>query len=136
MINLKKVCVVTSLVIALAFTGCASKGVESTSSQVTKESKISINQGAKNMRDALKAMNEKLTAKDDEGAVKISAKLEENWSKIEDDLKGKDKELYEKVEVPLTTINGGVQVKPLDVQTITTAMNELDQQLVEIEKLK
>ena len=136
MINLKTILVPTAFAIALAFTGCSSKGAESSTKQVTQEKSISISEGAQNMRSALKAMKSKLEAKDEAGAIKVSEKLEENWSVVEDNVKTKNKDLYEKVEGPLTSINGGVKIKPLDTKTLTNAMSSLDEILVEVQKLK
>lgn len=136
MINLKTIFLATGLVIALTFTGCSSKGGESTNKQVTQEKSISISEGAENMRSALKDMKSKLEAKDEAGAIKVSSKLEENWSAVEDNVKNKSKDLYEKVEGPLTSINSGVKIKPLDTKTLTNAMNSLDEILKEVEKLK
>ena len=136
MINLKTILVSTTLVMVLAFTGCSSKGAESSTKQVTQEKSISISEGALNMRSALKDMKSKLEAKDETGAIKVSEKLEENWSVVEDNVKIVNKDLYEKVEGPLTSINGGVKIKPFDIKTITNAMSSLDEILMEVQKLK
>ena len=136
MINLKATLITTGLVIALAFTGCSSKSAESANKQVTQEKSISISEGAQNMRDALKDVKLKLEAKDEAGAIKVSSKLEENWSAVEDNVKKENKDLYEKVEGPLTSINGGVKIKPLDTKTLTNAMSSLDEILIEVQKLK
>jgi len=136
MINLKTILVSTTLVMVLAFTGCSSKGAESSTKQVTQEKSISISEGALNMRSALKDMKSKLEAKDETGAIKVSEKLEENWSVVEDNVKIVNKDLYEKVEGPLTSINGGVKITPLDTKTLTSAISSLDEILVEVQKLK
>ena len=124
------------IVMALAFTGCSSKGTESENKQVTQEKSISISEASQNMRNILKDMKVKLEAKDEAGAINVSAGLEENWSAVEDNVKNEDKGLYEKVEGPLDTINGGVKIKPLDTKTLTNSMNSLDEILIEVEKLK
>ena len=136
MIKLKTIMGAAGLVVALAFTGCSSKVTAPEKKQVAQERSMSISEGTQNMRDTLKDMKEKLKSNDEAGAISISSKLEENWAKIEDNLKVKDKGLYEKVEGPLTSINGGVKVKPLDVNTLTKAINSLDEQLMEILKIK
>ena len=110
--------------------------MESTKKQVTQEKSISISEGAQNMRSALKDMKSKLEAKDEAGAIKVSEKLEENWSAVEDNVKVANKDLYEKVEGPLTSINGGVKIKPLDAKTLTKAMSSLGGILMEVGKLK
>ena len=136
MIKLKTTLLAAGLVVALAFTGCSPKVIAPEKKQVEQVKTMSISEGTQNMRDTLKDMKEKLRSKDDAGAISISSKLEENWAKIEDDLKVKDKGLYEKVEGPLTSINGGVKVKPLDAVALTKAINSLDEQLMEILKMK
>ena len=136
MINLKTTLVATSLLITLAFTGCSSKGAESTNKQETQGKSISISEASQNMRDTLKDMKVKLEAKDEAGAIKVSSNLEENWSAVEDKVKVEDKDLYEKVEGPLDTINGGVKIKPLDIKTLSNSMDSLDEILMEVQKLK
>jgi len=136
MIKLKTILVATGLVVALAFTGCSPKVTAPEKKPVEQVKTMSISEGTQNMRGTLKVMKEKLRLKDEAGAISISSKLEENWAKIKDNLKIKDKGLYEKVEGPLTSINGGVKVKPLDVETLTKAINSLDEQLMEILKMK
>lgn len=110
--------------------------MEFTNKQVTQEKSISISEASQNMRGALKEMKVKLEANNQVGAIKVSSKLEENWSAVEDNVKTKSKNLYEKVEGPLTSINGGVKIKPLDSGTLTKAMNSLDEILMEVQKLK
>jgi hypothetical protein len=126
------------ILIALVFIGYSLKGTESTNKnkQVPKEKVISISKGSQNMRNVLKDMKSKLNAKDEAGAIKISAKLEKNWSAVEDRVKSKNKDLYEKVEDPLSSINAGVKIKPLDTKTLTNAINSLDEILKQVEKLK
>lgn len=145
MINLKKILTVTVLSAALLLTGCASKTSEQPGTQTKEQTQtvpaesqktLSIADGAKNMRDVLKNMKAKFGSNDEEGAIKISSLLEENWKVIEDSVKDKNKEVYEGVEGPLDTINAGVKVKPLDTKTLTTAINNLDKQLVVVEKIK
>ena len=51
-------------------------------------------------------------------------------------VKLKAKDLYEKVEGPPDTINGGVKIKPLDTKTLTNSINSLDEILIEVQKLK
>lgn len=73
------------------------------------------------MKATLKEMNTQLTNKAEDKAIKTSDKLEENWSLFEDGVKDNYKNLYERVEAPLGTIQAAVKVKPLDAKTITTA---------------
>jgi len=164
MISFKNMVIAGTLVVALALSGCSStKPAEQAASDSNQkpaitESKqtetkqtedkqtevkqtevkqtLSIAQGAQNMRDALKEMKEDLNIKNEDKAIKTSEKLEENWSAFEDSVKDKSAALYEKVEDPLGKIQGGVKVKPLDTKTLTTAMNELDQVLTQVQQIK
>jgi len=97
---------------------------------------ITIEDGAKNMRNALKNMKEMLSTKNEDGAIKESTKLEENWKPIEDGIKDKNKDLYEKVETPLGIINAAIKIKPLDTKTLASAIDSLDNILSEVQKLK
>lgn len=140
--NLKSIVVVTALVSALTLTGCAPKNTEQ-QTQVKEQPKveetqktITISQGSQNMRAALKNMKALMTAKDENGAIKEGSKLEENWKLFEDNVKDKNKDLYEKVEDPLDIINAGIKIKPLDTKTLNTAADSLDKTLIEVEKIQ
>ena len=143
MIKLKSFVAVTALVTVLTLTGCSSNKTEQQNTPVKEQPKVeetqktlTISQGTQNMRDALKNMKEMLVAKNEDGAIKESAKLEENWKPIEDSVKDKNKELYEKVETPLGIINAAIKLKPLDTKTLTSAIDSLDNILSEVQKLK
>jgi hypothetical protein len=140
--NLKSIIVVTALVSALTLTGCAPKNAQQ-QSQVKEKSKveetqktITISEGSLNMRTALKNMKTLMTAKDEDGAIKEGSKLEENWKLFEDNVKDKNKDLYEKVEGPLDIINAGIKIKPLDTKTLSAAIDSLDNTLSEVEKIQ
>jgi len=140
--NLRSLLIVTALVTALTLTGCASKNTAN-QSEVKEQPKveetqktITISQGAQNMKAALKNMKDFMNAKDEDGAIKEGAKLEENWKLFEDSVKDKNKDLYEKVEGPLGTINSGIKIKPLDTKTLTTAIDSLDNILSEVKNIK
>lgn len=142
MMNFKKIFAATTIT-ALLLTGCSSnagapktQNTEQNESADKGEKTLSIAEGSKNMKDVLKDMKSKLDNKDEEGAVKASAGLEDNWKVFEDNVKDKDKELYEKVEQPLHTINAAVKIKPLDTKTLIDAIDALDKQLDEVGKLK
>lgn len=90
--------------------------------------------GIENMKSALKEMSTQLTNKEEDKAIKTSDKLEENWKLFEDGIKDNYKELYEKVEAPLGIIQAAVKVKPLDIKVLTTAIDQLDKSLGEIQK--
>lgn len=144
MINLRNLITSAILTGIIVLTGCSAKTTKQVSNAsnqqtaaVTEAKKtLTISDGTLNMRNTLKEMKEKFGAKDEDGAVKVSSQLEENWSVIEDSVKDKNKELYENVEGPLDTINAAVKITPLDVKTITTSIDLLDKVLTDIQKLK
>jgi len=103
-------------------------------SEVKKAS--SVDEGSKNMRDALKNMKTQLSNKEEDKFIKTSDKLEENWKLFEDDVKAKNLDLYKKVEDPLGIIQAGVKIKPIDAKTITAAIESLDKVLTEIQNIK
>lgn len=134
---------VTTLVALLSLTGCSTKNAQQQNIQLKEQTKVedtqktlTINEGAQNMRTALKNMKGMISSKDDDAAIKEGAKLEENWSPIEDNVKSKNTAIYEKVEGPLDVINAGIKVKPLDTKTLTSAIDSLDNILSEVQKLK
>lgn len=134
---------VSALTTLLTLTGCSSKNTQQQNTQLKEQPKLeetqktlTISDGAQNMRDALKNMKGMLTSKDQEAAIKEGAKLEENWSPIEDNVKSKSSDLYGKVEGPLDVINAGIKVKPLDTKTISTAIDSLDKILSDVQNLK
>lgn len=142
--NLRNLITAAILSGVLALAGCSSKNASNSpntakqqTAAVTETKKtLSINEGINNMRNVLKEMKGKLEAKDEDSAVKVSAQLEENWGLIEDGVKDKNKELYNKVEDPLHTINAAVKVKPLDTKVLKDSIDSLDTVLVEVQKLK
>jgi iron uptake system EfeUOB component EfeO/EfeM len=141
--NLRILAAVTALVTVLSLTGCAAKNTQQQSTQVKEQPKVeetqktlTISQGSQNMRAALKNIKERIAAKDEDGAIKESEKLEENWKVFEDSVKDKNKDLYEKVEGPLGTINAAVKVKPLDTKVLTSAIDSLDSILSQVQNLK
>jgi hypothetical protein len=90
--------------------------------------------GLENMRDTLKEMNTDLNNKEEDKAIEISDKLEENWSSFEDGIKDNYKDLYEEVEDPLGVIQADVKVKPLDTKTLTDSIDKLDKVLDKLQK--
>jgi len=89
--------------------------------------------GLENMRSTLKEISTQLNNKEDK-VIKTSDKLEDNWKLFEDGIKDNYKELYGKVEAPLGIIQAAVQVKPLDTKVLTTAIDQLDKALEQIQK--
>jgi iron uptake system EfeUOB component EfeO/EfeM len=140
--SLRGFVVITALVTALTLTGCASKNtvkqnIVNEQPKVEEIQKtITISQGAQNMKAALKNMKNFMNAKNEEGAIKEGAKLEENWRLFEDSVKAKNKNIYEKVEGPLGIINSGIKIKPLDTKTLKTAVDSLDNILSEVQNIK
>lgn len=90
--------------------------------------------GLENMRTTLKEMNTKLNNKEEDKAINVSDKLEENWKLFEYGIKDNYKELYEKVKSPLGAIQAGVKVKPIDTKMLMTSIDELDKVLEQIQK--
>jgi PBP1b-binding outer membrane lipoprotein LpoB len=101
-----------------------------------KQSEPDYIKGAQNMKDVLKEMKEAISSKDYDKAVIVSKGLEENWKVIEDLVKLKSKDLYEKVEEPLDMINAAVKIKPFDEKTIGSDVEKLNNIMNEIIKLK
>jgi iron uptake system EfeUOB component EfeO/EfeM len=94
-----------------------------------------VAEGAKNMKNVLSDVKSAVDAGDAVKAKSEGAKLEESWAKFEDNVKGKSKEVYDKVETPLHVIEAGVGVDPLDKETLDKAITDLEQVLGEAEKL-
>jgi hypothetical protein len=92
--------------------------------------------GVQNMRDVSKKMKDQLSSKDEDNAIKTSEGLEGNWKQFEDNIKVKSPVLYEKIEEPLHTINAAVKVKPLDTKVLNAAIDNLDKQLEQLQKLQ
>lgn len=143
MVSMKKIFMVTALGVALALAGCGTQKTEQAqNSKTTQEAtadnspkKLTIADGTKNMRDVIKEMKTELSNKEEDKAIKTSDNLEGNWKQFEDNVKAKSPTLYEKIEDPLHTINAAVKVKPLDVNTLNTAIDKLDAALAELQKL-
>jgi iron uptake system EfeUOB component EfeO/EfeM len=143
MLSIKKLTMATALAVAVTFTGCASKGAENTNSKKSeqvevKESteKLSITEGSKKMKHALEEMKEYLEEKKDDKVIAEAEEMHEVWELVEDEVKEKSSELYEKAESPIGVIKAGIKVKPLDEKTLNLAIVELNKVLDEIERLK
>lgn len=140
--SLKMFLVAITLGIMVVLAGCntqkPSTAVPETSTQTTvdKNQPLSIEEGSKNMRTVLSDMKAELSNKEEDKAIQTSDQLEENWSKFEDEVKGKNLPLYEKLEAPLGTIQAAVKVKPLDMKVLTDSMQKLDSVLIEMQSIK
>lgn len=144
MMNFKKLFMVSSLGLVLTLAGCSTRNTEQAQSktQTTQETAankpktLTIQEGTKNMRDVIKEMKDQLNNKEEDKAIKTSEGLEGNWRQFEDNVKAKAPELYGKIEDPLHIISAAVKVKPLDVKILNSAMDNLDKQLEELQKLQ
>lgn len=72
----------------------------------------------------------------EEKVTKYAARLEKYWSISEEVVKQKDAKLYEKIEVPMGAIQSSAKANPIDTNTITSAIGELDKLLTEMQNLK
>lgn len=99
-------------------------------------SQTSIADGAKEMKAEVADLKVQLEANDAEKAKANGENLEEIWESFEDGVKEKDMELYEQVETPLHLIEAGVEVDPLDIDTLNKAADDLDSVLSDVEKIK
>ncbi|MFD3447387.1 hypothetical protein ACFDTO_22605 [Microbacteriaceae bacterium 4G12] len=120
---------------ALVLGACGTKEEKKTEQSSTQKT-VSIADGVKEMKQTLQDLKANLQTKDAEKTKEDGNKLEESWQKFEDGVKEKNADLYEKVETPLHTIEAGVKVQPLDVQTLDKAAGELDNVLTEVGKMK
>ncbi|AKN31276.1 hypothetical protein Ccar_10595 [Clostridium carboxidivorans P7] len=142
MMNFKKLFIISSLGVVLTFAGCSTQKTEqaATSAQnqtkqevsAEKQKTLSIQEGSNNMKEVIKQMKTELNNKEEDKVIKTSEGLEGNWKIFEDNVKEKYFTLYEKVEDPLHTITAAVKVKPLDVNVMNTAMENLDKQLDQV----
>jgi len=137
---LKNLLILITLGIMITITGCGAQKQQPTTSgedtQITSDDKkeISTYDASQNMRNALKDMKTQISNKEEDKAIETSNKLEENWSLFEDEVKDKDKDLYEKVESPLGIIQAAVKVKPIDTKVLITSIDQLDKVLEQIQK--
>ncbi|MDF2881320.1 MAG: hypothetical protein K0R54_1877 [Clostridiaceae bacterium] len=140
--NLKKLFIVSSLGIVLTLSGCGTQKTEQASNSAQNQNKLgsssekpktlTIQEGSNNMKEVIKQMKTELNNKEEDKVIKTSEGLEGNWKIFEDNVKEKYPTLYEKVEDPLHTITAAVKVKPLDVNSINTAMDNLDKLLDQV----
>jgi iron uptake system EfeUOB component EfeO/EfeM len=82
--------------------------------------------GVKNMNTVIEALKTNIEA-DDAAIVKQGAvDLEDNWAKFEDGVKETNAEAYAKIEEPLSLIQAGAKVTPLDKAILTKAADDLN----------
>jgi len=97
---------------------------------------IAFSSAPQDMKTALNKINKFISPINEEKVTKYAARLEKYWSGSEDIVKQKNPDLYEKIEGPMGIIQAGVKVKPIDTKTITSATEELDKLLTEVQNLK
>jgi len=124
------------IILSLSFSLAACGGGNEDEKAEKTNSGTSISEGAKEMQKTIAELKTQLNDKDSAKVKKSGEELEESWEKFEDNVKDKDKELYEKVETPLHTIEAGAKSEPLDVNTLSAAADELNNTLTEVKNLK
>ena len=97
---------------------------------------IAFSSAPQDMKTALNKINKFISPINEEKVTKYAARLEKYWSGSEDIVKQKNPDLYEKIEGPMGIIQAGVKVNPIDANTITSATEELDKLLTEVQNLK
>lgn len=125
---------------SMALSACGTKDDQTTTGDETQKeettSQTSIADGAKEMKAEVADLKVQLEANDAKMAAENGENLEEIWESFEDEVKEKDVDLYEQVETPLHLIEAGVEVDPLDVETLNKAADDLDSVLSDVEKIE
>ncbi len=97
---------------------------------------IAFSTAPQDMKTALAKIKKFTSPVNEEKVTKYVARLEKYWSTSEDMVKQKDAKLYEKIEVPMGAIQSAAKANPVDANTITSAIEELDKLLTEMQNLK
>lgn len=97
---------------------------------------IAFSTAPQDMKTALAKIKKFTSPLDAEKVTKYAARLEKYWSTSEDIVKQKDAKLYEKIEVPMGAIQSAAKANPIDTNTISSAIDELDKLLTEMQNLK
>jgi predicted Holliday junction resolvase-like endonuclease len=97
---------------------------------------IALSTAPQDMKTALAKIKKFTSPVNEEKVTKYAARLEKYWSTSEEIVKQKDAKLYEKIEVPMGAIQSGARANPIDANTITSAIGELDKLLTEMQNLK
>jgi hypothetical protein len=97
---------------------------------------IAFSTAPQDMKTALAKIKKFTSPINEEKVTKYAARLEKYWSTSEDMVKQKDSKLYEKIEVPMGAIQSAAKVSPIDANTITSASEQLDKLLTEMQNLK
>ncbi|SDO21609.1 hypothetical protein SAMN05518871_11256 [Psychrobacillus sp. OK028] len=125
---------------SMALSACGTKDEKTKTDDNTQTeettSQTSIADGAKEMKAEIADLKVRLEENDPKKAKANGENLEEIWESFEDEVKEKDADLYEQVEIPLHLIEAGVEVDPLDKDTLNKAADDLDSVLSDVEKIK
>lgn len=97
---------------------------------------IAFSTAPQDMKTALAKIKKFTSPVNEEKVTKYAARLEKYWSTSEDMVKQKDAKIYEKIEVPMGAIQSAAKANPVDANTITSAIEELDKLLTEMQNLK
>lgn len=97
---------------------------------------IAFSTAPQDMKTALAKIKKFSSPVNEEKVSKYAARLEKYWSTSEDVVKQKDAKLYEKIETPMGAIQSSAKANPIDTNTITSAIGELDKLLTEMQNLK
>ena len=97
---------------------------------------IAFSTAPQDMKTALAKIKKFTSPVNEEKVTKYAARLEKYWSTSEDIVKQKDAKLYEKIEVPMGAIQSSAKANPIDTNTMTSAIEELDKLLTEMQNLK
>lgn len=97
---------------------------------------IAFSTAPQDMKTALAKIKKFTSPVNKEKVIKYAARLEKYWSTSEDMVKQKDSKLYEKIEVPMGAIQSSAKANPVDTNTLTSAIEELDKLLTEMKNFK
>jgi soluble cytochrome b562 len=97
---------------------------------------IAFSTAPQDMKTALAKIKKFTSPLNEEKVTKYAARLEKYWSGSEELVKQKDSKLYEKIEVPMGAIQSAAKANPIDTNTITSASEQLDKLLTEMQNLK
>lgn len=97
---------------------------------------IAFSTAPQDMKTALAKIKKFTSPVNEEKVTKYAARLEKYWSTSEDMVKQKDAKLYEKIEAPMGAIQSAAKASPIDTNTMTSAIEELDKLLTEMQNLK
>ena len=97
---------------------------------------IAFSTAPQDMKTALAKIKKFTSPINEDKVTKYAARLQKYWSTSEDMVKQKDSKLYEKIEVPMGAIQSAAKTSPIDASTITSASEQLDKLLTEMQNLK